>query len=78
MSCVSPNPNKIHTQEERHDLSAANPDVVQRLWAKLNSTNLELYGPDHSPPSLLGHCDKACASKYYDGKSGPECGVPGC
>jgi len=56
-------------REERHDVSAAHPDVVARLWAALNKTNLELYGGDHSPPALLGHCDKDCADKYYSGNN---------
>lgn len=63
---------------EQHDLGAAMPELLAALWAKLNTTNLEYYGLDHSPPELLGKCDAACAKKVYGTAEAPICGVPGC
>jgi hypothetical protein len=64
---------------EEHDLAATDPAALQEIWAKLNTSNLELYGNGHSPAALLGNCNPACAKKYYDSEFGtPVCGVPGC
>ena len=63
---------------ERNDLSEVMPELLHSMWAALNTTNLEYYGTDHSPPALLGKCDAACAAKVYGTKEGPICGVPGC
>jgi hypothetical protein len=74
------------------DLSAKETAVRQRLWERLNASNLELYmhramqrvenGTTRSPAKLLGPCNKACADAYWSkwglGSQGPVCGVPGC
>ena len=63
---------------EEHDIVAQQPELLARIWAHLNATNLEAYGAGHSPPALLGACNPACAAKHYGTKESPQCGVPGC
>eukprot|EP01063_Lacrimia_lanifica_P025760 TRINITY_DN3371_c0_g1_i2.p1 TRINITY_DN3371_c0_g1~~TRINITY_DN3371_c0_g1_i2.p1 ORF type:complete len:532 (+),score=153.21 TRINITY_DN3371_c0_g1_i2:95-1690(+) len=67
---------------EKHDLSAARPDLVADLWGRLNATRLTRFAA-RSPAALLGPCNEACARKHwrraYQGEfEGPICGVPGC
>merc|ERR1719253_424177 len=79
---------------EHKNIAAENPDVVQRLWAKLNATILTqrdcngwtykpIPGPAGtcSPAKLIGKCNQQCANKkwaQYGSSDGPTCGVPGC
>ena len=70
---------------ELHDLARTHADLLGRMWRALNRSNLELYGPNRSPPQLVGPCNESCATAYWrkvdingTGMRGPICGVPGC
>eukprot|EP01059_Diplonema_ambulator_P003455 TRINITY_DN13137_c0_g1_i1.p1 TRINITY_DN13137_c0_g1~~TRINITY_DN13137_c0_g1_i1.p1 ORF type:complete len:545 (+),score=72.54 TRINITY_DN13137_c0_g1_i1:113-1636(+) len=83
---------------EHNNIAPQNPSIVNDLWAFLNSSVLTVRdcsgwtgpipGPDNqcSPPSMIGPCNDACATKYYNtkypgggnGNPGPECSVPTC
>ena len=68
---------------ERNDLSEAQPGLMEKMWAELNTS---WYGYFHSrsPAAMLGPCNEPCARQYWIELSGganlggPTCGVPGC
>jgi len=84
----------VSDPSEHHNIAAANPGIVSKMWATLNASILAqrdcngwtyrpIPGPSGScsPPELLGICNKKCAHakwKAYGSSDGPICGVPGC
>ena len=60
---------------EMIDISAKEPEILNRLWKQLNET---VRYESRSPAKLLGKCKPKCASKKWGGAQGPICGVPGC
>merc|ERR1712100_685401 len=66
--------------QERNDLSAQHPELMNDLWTRLNTSFLTWYEA-RSPNSMLGPCNKKCASAHWKSlvsNDGPICGVPGC
>lgn len=67
--------------EERTNMAAEKPELLQDLWGRLNRSFLTYYH-SKTPANMLGHCDKTCANKHWKklgGQGGgPVCGVPGC
>eukprot|EP00041_Stephanoeca_diplocostata_P016927 m.336074 g.336074 ORF g.336074 m.336074 type:complete len:653 (-) comp20530_c0_seq11:146-2104(-) len=75
----------VDDPSEYHDLSLQNESLRADMWRALNLSNLEWYGPGHSPVDKLGPCDANCSAAFWapwaprhDGQNYPICGVPGC